>query len=319
MSLPRGSVDRNRSTARPRWLWLSRSLAGAWIETALNVQLLVNAYSSLPRGSVDRNLFHQHPVDGGDRVAPSRERGSKLPGGYRGWRNQTSLPRGSVDRNRHNHDDTASTDSRSLAGAWIETSPHPDPDQRRAVAPSRERGSKLDEVGHQPHLAGRSLAGAWIETMASRPMPSMPTGRSLAGAWIETYRTRHRPLPQDGRSLAGAWIETPLQAGDRRQSHVAPSRERGSKPPILVGHASEGRRSLAGAWIETREESSVTIRAAVAPSRERGSKPLSIVDQTCRSQSLPRGSVDRNFCLCLWRDQQEGRSLAGAWIETHRL
>src|SRR5690606_11987387 len=63
----------------------------------------------------------------------------------------SSLPRGSADRNILVQLDRQKQESRSLAGARIETCPR----RRRrtvcTVAPSRERGSKLREASRSGH------------------------------------------------------------------------------------------------------------------------------------------------------------------------
>ena len=88
-----------------------------------------------------------------------------------------------------------------------------------------------------------------------------------------------------------------LRGGGRMRGHtgVAPSRERGSKPPA-VSLCNDHRRSLAGARIETQRTTAMPQYPYVAPSRERGSNP-SI------SRCEPSSSC---------------RSLAGARIETSR-
>ena len=54
--LPRGGVDRNKYTSRFSVNEaIVASLAGAWIETALNRRTSGVAVGRLPRGGVDRN------------------------------------------------------------------------------------------------------------------------------------------------------------------------------------------------------------------------------------------------------------------------
>ena len=165
-------------------------------------------------------------------------------------------------------------------------------------------------------ISRRSLAGAWIETATNLRLLPWRRSRSLAGAWIETSEQRHARIGAACRSLAGAWIETKQAADHAALNPVAPSRERGSKPPAttpwifarLVAPSRERgskqgqgavdpdgrRRSLAGAWIETRSPETISASARVAPSRERGSKLRSTSCCAHLDKSLPRGSVDRN-------------------------
>ncbi len=161
-SLPHGSVDRNPNVNCYISIGDGRSLTGAWIETPYTVSMTLSMLS-LPHGSVDRNIEHHviwtlrqcRSLTGAwietvfvkydcfaIKVAPSRERGSKLShfkvflGGCR------SLPHGSVDRNgggrRHHYGGRC----RSLTGAWIETPATVGLTIAASVAPSRERGSK---------------------------------------------------------------------------------------------------------------------------------------------------------------------------------
>ena len=54
------------------------------------------------------------------------------------------------------------------------------------VAPSRERGLKLEQMKKDDPSACRSFAGAWIEIFSKHRL-HIATGvcRSFAGAWIE--------------------------------------------------------------------------------------------------------------------------------------
>src|SRR4051794_39725582 len=94
-----------------------------------------------------------------------------------------------------------------------------------AVAPSRERGSKLVRAERRRSAVGRSLTGAWIETPLVWPI-SRP--RTVA------------PSRERGSKLGEELLR-------HRLEQVAPSRERGSKrdalhdkvPPIPVAPSRE--------------------------------------------------------------------------------
>ena len=231
------------------------------------------------------------------RVAPSRERGSKQP-------EQPIAP--------------ACRLGRSLTGARIETPCHPELFPGRAVAPSRERGSKQPaHEGHQPE---------------QRVAPSRERGSKRRDG--HDRRCQRGSLPHgsadrnltrgDGfgvaacRSLTGARIETCSCARSARSAPVAPSRERGSKPPLRrrgprlpasLPHGSADRNT--SSWAESPSR-------RVAPSRERGSKHLVVMASRNRRGVAPsreRGSKLRDQHR---HDRDAGRSLTGARIETSK-
>ena len=99
-----------------------------------------------------------------------------------------------------------------LAGAWIETLPHPPLFRRvQRSRPSRARGLKreLDSVLAR-RLSVAPLAGAWIETIRKERHVNRLMVAPLAGAWIETYLILFAmsDSPICVAPLAGAWIET---------------------------------------------------------------------------------------------------------------
>ena len=246
---------------------------------------------SRERGSkppAPRRLF------GRRRVAPSRERGSKHCRGPIDLLRSRSLPHGSVDRNRCKGLVALDAAGRSLTGAWIETVTTRGTAGPAAVAPSRERGSKLPGRFFHPATVVApsrergSKLGSWVpglELASSLPHGSVDRngqarkgyvgrGASLPHGSVDRNvrswdirRGHSRSLPHGSvdrnstvllsallstsRSLTGAWIETPPRPRLPRPAPVAPSRERGSKRPL-------GRPGRAG--------------RPVAPSRERGSK-----------------------------------------------
>ena len=172
MSLPHGSADRNVS---PPALRLPRN-------------------RSLPHGSADRNVFAGgKPVI--DRVAPSRERGSKReehgddPGG--GGRSLTGArietPTARIWTSRWG--------GRSLTGARIETWRRAATGRRSRVAPSRERGSKREISIGLATTYRRSLTGARIETHCmdgtAGPRGSLPHGSADRNVeWLQHGRAR---------------------------------------------------------------------------------------------------------------------------------
>ena len=184
--------------------------------------------------------------------------------------------------------------SRSLTGAWIETSHRRFAPRDHAVAPSRERGLKLGAASparrHQgvapSRERGLKLRNDCRRVPSKCVAPSRERGlkqdlqaisahrqrrRSLTGAWIETFPSTSIRKPYPRRSLTGAWIETPTA---RR---------------IIFSWRG---RSLTGAWIETSSASRGENRQAVAPSRERGLKQAATVTVGPGDKSLPHGSVD---------------------------
>ncbi len=146
---------------------------------------------------------------------------------------------------------------RSLTGAWIETRWTGRAIPTRIVAPSRERGSKLERLAHG--LGGRrSLPHGSVDRNSAAVIRRCTCVASLPHGSVDRNRMFAKPfLMAAGRSLTGAWIETSCWHGPRRRC---------------------SRRSLTGAWIETRSGGSTDGRARVAPSRERGSK-----QQHCRA------------------------------------
>ncbi len=166
---------------------------------------------SLPHGSADRNplLDSGYAVGtAGAKVAPSRERGSKLPPVVK-----RPSPGVAPSRERGSKHDDFRLDEpimsgRSLTGARIETSQSWRALVLISVAPSRERGSKQNHG-----IAAQSESG------------SLPHGSA------DRNRAGRAPMALDcGRSLTGARIETAYAAEVKRRCTVAPSRERGSKP-----------------------------------------------------------------------------------------
>ena len=122
LSLPHGSVDRNRSWADLERAAESRSLTGAWIETrAWRPDPMVTGVApSRERGSKRRRSARQ---GGSLPVAPSRERGSKPPSPRHApapWRRSLT---GAWIETGLGSGRSSCPPSRSLTGAWIETSP----------------------------------------------------------------------------------------------------------------------------------------------------------------------------------------------------
>ena len=143
-------------------------------------------------------------------------------------------------------------ESRSLTGAWIETTRATSMGAGwRSVAPSRERGLKRYRLHPAGRIRGRSLTGAWIETASA--YGASPPNRPVAPS-------RERGLKQE------------LKAAIARPRIVAPSRERGLKLATAQASGAATGRSLTGAWIETRRYANSSVRLYVAPSRERGLK-----------------------------------------------
>ncbi len=117
-----------------------------------------------------------------------------------------------------------------------------------------------------------------------------------------------------GRSREGAWIEISALATVRKESSVAPARERGLKLRnstsigLYLLRSREGAwieiislamqddlvnsRSREGAWIEIQIANNQFMRDVVAPARERGLKFPHLQRYERNRQSLPRGSVD---------------------------
>ena len=161
--------------------------------------------------------------------------------------------------------------SRTLTGAWIETSADSNHPGHAEVAPSRVRGLK--------------------PCVSSRPIMSY-TCRTLTGAWIETAMRAKRPQPAGSRTLTGAWIETPCPGPVRAEA----SRRTLTGAWIETGHAGVApaclsRRTLTGAWIETPRSLHMRSITAVAPSRVRGLKPASRSQRSEPIGSHPHGCV----------------------------
>ena len=228
-SLPHGSVDRNKIVIVDRRPLNRRSLTGARIETrrqrqrrdGMGCRSLTGARMETVLGVAARSQ---------PRVAPSRERGSKLRLGHHGRRHGQSLPHGSADRNnarailakesaRSLPHGSADRNQNGNAHVWFkrESLPHGSADRNHEV-PAKMIEAKC-----------RSLTGARIETP---PSCSVWSGTNVAPSrerGSKHHSRRRRP----------------------RGHRVAPSRERGSKH---CGHGScsySCRRSLTGARIET--------------------------------------------------------------------
>ena len=150
--------------------------------------------TSPPHGGVDRNHHWTWLTPRSPRSPPSRGRGSK----HRPWRGDPAL------------------DLSPLTGAWIETAWESSRLSLLRVAPSRGRGSKLNQatscrvMGVSPPHGGVDRNYPW-----SRPWGGS-RGRPLTGAWIETGRRGRRRSGSGSRPLTGAWIET-------TRRHRAPS------------------------------------------------------------------------------------------------
>ena len=249
-----------------------------------------------------------------------------------------SLPHGSADRNQDGQGRAGRQPRRSLTGARIETGSTGPAPAVRSVAPSRERGSKR-HIGRDQGAVRESLPHGSADRNSEMPYFAEAVWMSLPhGSADRNYlltSVLHRP---DGRSLTGARIETAVRSRSAVSAVVAPSRERGSKPP-RHGRPLQGcgRRSLTGARIETGErlpqgvvlgslphgsadrnspEMSFSKRYCVAPSRERGSKHNVMDAPALRAESLPHGSADRNDLGEHPLVAARGRSLTGARIET---
>ena len=318
-SLPHGSADRNIQVQR-------RSLTGARIETRRN---RTPACRSLTGARIETRCVGTHAPQLINRVAPSRERGSKR---------RPPMRRG------------GSSSSRSLTGARIETR-HEAGDPCRRARRSLT-GARIETSGVIASVAGdrcRSLTGARIETRRNRTVFAAPR-RSLTGARIETSATvgsAVAPSRERGSKHARGHCHSaarsrslPHGSADRNASYaaskiclvvVAPSRERGSKQhpsstfrrSVSLPHGSADRNSrfaivqpsIDAPVAPSRERGSkrcecleVGRASRVAPSRERGSKPF---DAGRRSLSRERGSKPEARCVA--------RSLTGARIETVTL
>ncbi len=102
-------------------------------------------------------------------------------------------------------------DSRSFTGAWIEIADILNVTRSELVAPSRERGLKLNNLLTIDLLRRRSFTGAWIEIMGFA-IKNPSTGRSFTGAWIEMLLPEAHTQNLYRRSFTGAWIEILLFA-----------------------------------------------------------------------------------------------------------
>ena len=143
---------------------------------------------------------------------------------------------------------------------------------RRIVAPSRGRGSKHDPECSEPDHRRRPFTGARIET------PSTCRSRSA---------TASRPF-------TGARIETELETERMTIHAVAPSRGRGSKPPLDRPRDGGHSRPLTGAWMET-------LAGGIARTNARR-RPLSgarietpALSRWRPAASPPHGGADRNI------------------------
>ena len=251
---------------------------------------------------------------------------------------RASLPHGSADRNTIGPGVIWGGGGRSLTGARIETRPIGGPSHGRAVAPSRERGSKqlLQARGHErlrslPHGSAdrnydigiaiyrhpQSLPHGSADRNSSASKIHLSTaGRSLTGARIETGTARLQIRPYPGRSLTGARIETATPALALCAALSLPHGSADRNPDDLAARRQLAGRSLTGARIETHPPRSSRRRLRVAPSRERGSKPGHDGGRAADGRSLPHGSADRNSETRRCRNGRECRSLTGARIET---
>ena len=191
---------------------------------------MVRPMVSLPHGSADRN-FGQSLEGAVEKVAPSRERGSKrrliddrrpallsLPHGSADRnhvqagvtkRSIGSLPHGSADRN---------TVTSNGVDWYVESLPHGSADRNRPsasvirsneVAPSRERGSKrpissctvLRSAKSLPHgSADRNTGKVLIDLIPKMSLPHGSADRNMNSSL--------RTSPGCGRPLTGARVET---------------------------------------------------------------------------------------------------------------
>ncbi len=184
MSPLHGGVDRNIAGLARRAALYRRPFTGAWIETITRRQ--------------DRPCAL---------VAPSRGRGSKLPGSI-----LSDIMRG-----------------RPFTGAWIETP---------QTSISLFRPGRRPFTGAWIETAGRNrlrvrlwspLHGGVDRNVLARTTAKTRRRRPFTGAWIETPALapadRHRSVaPSRGRGS-----KPPGRAGEGRLTGVAPSRGRGSK------------------------------------------------------------------------------------------
>ncbi len=184
-SLPHGSVDRNSSS--PLFaLWggvaPSRERGSKLLYREGSTQVTAVA-PSRERGSKQGSVaaWRLHQI-----VAPSRERGSKRAVDRGGAMMSRSLPHGSVDRNLINPMTLAAGASRSLTGAWIETISWRMQSRSSAVAPSRERGSKLQRCAAGGGGCKSLPHGSVDRNSDSAARLKKHRCRSLTGAWIET-------------------------------------------------------------------------------------------------------------------------------------
>ena len=271
---------------------------------------------SLPHGSADRNSQPLYDLLGrrrrsltGARIETDKGLAGKddrlsLPHGSADrnaqlgedmHRQRTSLPHGSADRNSPKAASASST-SWSLPHGSADRNTEDDSRVEAAmVAPSRERGSKLTAWD------GR---GARSESLphGSADRNTLPPRRAALGSC---------------RSLTGARIETPTSTSPRPSAPVAPSRERGSKPPHHPRGQSRLRSLPHGSADRNNRAMSAPVTASVAPSRERGSKLPAPHPHWSERSSLPHGSADRNQWGYLEGYTAPRRSLTGARIETN--
>ena len=75
------------------------------------------------------------------------------------------------------------------------------------VAPVRERGLKLVQLGNKAIETSRSRKGAWIEIGLRTNVLMARFCRSRKGAWIEIEVLWQNLIQMLSRSRKGAWIE----------------------------------------------------------------------------------------------------------------
>ncbi len=223
---------------------------GARIETSRGLAKSLGR-ASPPPGGADRNCVCSRtaktapmspPPGGADRnshdpLARGDYKGSPPPGGadrnaavgVRPGPRKASPPPGGADRNTSTKDRSPIRTGRPHPGARIETDMEPQPWRTDPVAPTRGRGSKLR----------RRRAGAGKRL--SPPPGGADRNRVVAG---------HVDIGQ-GRPHPGARIETSTQVYLVAPFSVAPTRGRGSKLHLGIGHRVIRGRPHPGARIET--------------------------------------------------------------------
>ena len=79
------------------------------------------------------------------------------------------------------------------------------------------------------------------------------------------------------------------------------------------------RRALTGAWIETKSPGFQELNSTVAPSRARGLKRNQVQTEDHRAAVAPSRARGLKPSLeDVLEDEDEGRALTGAWIETSK-